>query len=48
MMKKIEIEIPNDYLVELQRAASKDVFSLNTQILIAIAMWIENEKSKIK
>ena len=48
MMKKIEIEIPNDYLVELQRAANKDGFSLNTQILIAIAMWIENEKSKIK
>jgi hypothetical protein len=46
MMKKIEIEIPDDYLVELQRAASKDGFSLNTQILIAIAIWIENEKAK--
>ena len=44
MMKKIEIEIPDDYLVELQRAASKDGFSLNTQIMIAIAIWINGRK----
>lgn len=44
MLKKIEIEIPNDYLVELQKAADSSGFELNTQILIAIAIWLNGRK----
>ena len=40
MWQKIEIEIPPEYLAELQKAADDAKITLNSQILVAIAGWV--------
>lgn len=39
-MKKLEIEIPEDYLTELKTAAEEAQITLNSQVMVAIATWI--------
>ena len=39
MWKKIEVELPPEYLADLQQAADNAGISVNSQILVAIARW---------
>ena len=39
-MKIIKIEIPDDYLTDLQKAADAADISLDSQVCVAIATWI--------
>ena len=40
MWKKVEIELPPEYLTELQKAADEAQITLNSQICVAIAGWM--------
>ena len=43
MWKKIEIELPPEYIAELQKAASESQFTLQTQMMLVIGAWILNK-----
>ena len=47
-MGKIELDIPPEYLAELQKAAGAAGISLQSQILVAIAGWYLRRTGEIK
>ena len=40
MLKQIEVEIPDDYMAEIKKAAEEADISVNSQLCVAIATWI--------